>query len=143
MFTGTSVNPSFIRSKTEKVARAELLYAGNDIQATSQDMLGGQDFLILPQNIRRKKGYDLNTKYSVAKKEALESFDWFIKAWKDNGWEISDKDYDGLKKVWFLAGAPFLSYTDPENPNAENYTRKYYTTSIKTQVYFLIMIYFI
>jgi hypothetical protein len=63
---------------------------------------------------RNIENWNLDTKYTVAKKVSVDSFDWFVDTWKKSGWDISKDDYTNLKKIWMLAGSPFLSHIDPD-----------------------------
>ena len=97
----------------------------------AQDLISGQiGGGSIPLKHRTDKYWDINNKYTIGKKEAIDSFDWFINQWNEQGWEISPEDYSNMKKMWLLAGSPFLSHIDPYT-NEEASGIHYITTSRK------------
>ena len=91
---------------------------------------GRDDTKILPIKYNRsREDWNLDNKYLIAKKESIDSFDWFINEYNKAGWEVSADDKENMKKIWMMAGAPFLSHIDPYNNNQEATNMHYVVTS--------------
>ena len=88
---------------------------------------------LIPYSGRNIENWNLDTKYTVAKKVSVDSFNWFVDTWKKSGWDISKDDYTNLKKVWMLAGSPFLSHVNPAD-GSESIEMYYLPTSRKIDV---------
>jgi hypothetical protein len=108
-------------------ADARILKAAYTQKHTKDLITGEEDGSIPITYYRVKEGWDLDNKYTIAKKEAVDSFDWFVHEWNKVGWGIDEQDYDILKKLWMLSGAPFLSHVDPDGREATSFY--YYPTS--------------
>jgi hypothetical protein len=57
--------------------------------------------------------WTLANKYE-AKKVAKKSLDWFFNHWEESGFHISEEEQKQIKDLWLVAGAPFISWSNPE-----------------------------
>ena len=108
---------------SQNVAKASVLYAP-PTDKEYYNLFGS----IAQSNTKFVEGWGSENKYAEAKKEAIDSFNWFIQEWRNTGHQINEQEKEAIKKIWHLAGAPFISWTDPES-GTENEIIHYYPTS--------------